>query len=250
MAIHDWTRVDAGTFHDFHQDWTIEIRRTLNRGVLPSGYFAMADQPVFGPEPDVIALRFREPSPLGGLAVAEAPPGIRQITHADTDRAAYARKANRIAVHHKLGRVVAIIEVISPGNKDSVHALRSFTHNAVEFLGNGVSLLVIDLFPPTPRDPVGIHQALWDELVGARLEPRPANKPLTVVSYDPGAGLDAYVEPLAVGDCVPDAPLFLGPGWYVNVPLDATYAASWEVTPQPIRDLVETPPERESTSKS
>jgi hypothetical protein len=26
MPIHDWTRVSAGIFHHFHQDWTIEIR--------------------------------------------------------------------------------------------------------------------------------------------------------------------------------------------------------------------------------
>lgn len=24
-------------------------------------------------------------------------------------------------------------------------------------------VLVIDLFPPTPRDPQGIHQAIWSE---------------------------------------------------------------------------------------
>ena len=56
MPIHDWTRVSAGIYHDFHQDWTIQIRRTLNSGVLPEGYYAMADQRVRGPEPDIIAL--------------------------------------------------------------------------------------------------------------------------------------------------------------------------------------------------
>ena len=74
MPIHDWTRVSAGTFHDFHQGWTIEIRNTLNSGVLPDGYYAMADQRVSGPEPDIIALRLRSPEPNGGLAVAETPP--------------------------------------------------------------------------------------------------------------------------------------------------------------------------------
>jgi hypothetical protein len=241
MPIHDWTRVDAGTLHDFHQGWTIEIRNTLNRGVLPPGYIAMADQRVTGPEPDVIALKVREPSSPGGLAVADAPPQLRQVAHIETEREAYARKANRIAVRHALGRVVAMIEVVSPGNKDSVHALRSFTHKAVEFLHNGISLVIVDLFPPTPRDPDGIHQAVWDEMVGVPFQPRPADKPLTVASYDPGDGLTVYVEPLAVGDCLPATPLFLAPGWYVNVPLDATYVTSWEVTPQPIRDLVAPP---------
>ena len=134
---------------------------------------------------------------------------------------------------------VAIIEVVSPGNKDSKHAIRSFTAKAVEFLRNGINLVVIDLFPPTPRDPDGIHQAIWDVLVGEPFEPRPSDKPLTVVGYDSGGELTAYVDPVAVGDLLPDVPLFLAPGWYVNIPLEQTYAASWEVTPKPIRELVE-----------
>ena len=35
MPIHDWTRITGGGFHSFYQDWTIEINRTLNRGLLP-----------------------------------------------------------------------------------------------------------------------------------------------------------------------------------------------------------------------
>jgi hypothetical protein len=69
-------------------------------------------------------------------------------------------------------------------------------------------------------------------------EPRPADKPLMVASYDAGNGLTAYVDPVAVGDPWPDAPVFLAPGWYVNIPLEPTYMASWEVTPKAIRDLV------------
>jgi hypothetical protein len=43
------------------------------------------------------------------------------------------RKANRIAIHHALGGVVAMIEVVSPGNKDSKHALALFVAKAVNF---------------------------------------------------------------------------------------------------------------------
>ena len=49
MPIHNWTRVRANRFHHFHQDWTIELRRSLNAGLLPPGYFALTDQQV---EPD------------------------------------------------------------------------------------------------------------------------------------------------------------------------------------------------------
>jgi hypothetical protein len=160
MPIHDWTRVDSGTFHDFHQGWTIEIRNALNRGLLPPDYFAMADQRVSGPEPDVVALHKSGPGPAsGGLAVAEAPPRARQVGRGETERATYARKANRIAVRHRLGRVVAMIKVVSPGNKDNIHAVSAFTGKAIEFLSNGINLLVIDLFP---RDPEGLHHLIWE----------------------------------------------------------------------------------------
>jgi hypothetical protein len=36
MPVHDWTRVDAGLFHDFHQGWTVALRNALNAGMLPS----------------------------------------------------------------------------------------------------------------------------------------------------------------------------------------------------------------------
>lgn len=31
MPIHDWTRIPAGRFHHFHQDWSIESRRDAHR---------------------------------------------------------------------------------------------------------------------------------------------------------------------------------------------------------------------------
>ena len=92
----------------------------------------------------------------------------------------------------------------------------------------------------TPRDPAGIHQVIWDELSGVPFDPRPAEKPLTVASYDAGGGLTAYVDPVAVDDDLPDAALFLAPGWYVTIPLERTYAASCDVTPQAIRNLLAT----------
>jgi hypothetical protein len=241
MPIHDWTRISPGGFHNFHQDWTIEIYRTLNRGLLPPGYTAFTDLRVEGLEPDVVAIQSPSSSMPGGLAIADAPPRARQMARIESESAAYARKANRIVVRHEYGNVVAVIEVLSPGNKDSTHAIRSFRAKAVEFLRNGVNLVVIDLFPPTPRDPDGIHLVIWSELTDEPFEARPADKPLTVAAYNAGDNLTAYVDPVAVGDLLPDAPLFLAPGWYVNIPLEQTYQASWAETPRLIRDLVQPP---------
>ena len=93
MPIHEWARVSAGTFHDFHQGWTIEIRNKLNSGVLPDGYYAMADQRVSGPEPDIVALRLRGPEPKGGLVVAETAPRIQRAARVESETALYRAKS-------------------------------------------------------------------------------------------------------------------------------------------------------------
>ena len=48
MPIHDWKRVKAGVFHDFHHSWIEEIKRALNNGLLPADYYAMAEQQAAG----------------------------------------------------------------------------------------------------------------------------------------------------------------------------------------------------------
>src|SRR5438132_586272 len=79
MPIHDWTRVRANRFHDFHQSWTINIRNALNAGLLPPGFFAMAEQITGGPEADVVTLELT-PRPEAPLAVEMAPPKARIVT--------------------------------------------------------------------------------------------------------------------------------------------------------------------------
>lgn len=240
MPVHDWTRVNSGVFHDFHQVWSVEIRHALNRQ-LPKGFVALVEQKVNGPEPDVIAVetggRKGMQKSNGTTAVLE-PPQTKMVTRIATDAQLYARKANRIAIHHTLGDVVAIIEIVSPGNKDSRNAIRAFAEKSAEFLRAGVHLLAVDLFPPSKRDPKGIHQVIADEFEDAAYDP-PADKPLTLVSYRAGYdGLTAYIEPIAVGDTMPDMALFLDRDTFVKVPLESTYHTTWELTPEPIRDLI------------
>src|SRR5262245_54640872 len=126
MPIHDWTRVRANRFHHFHQTWTTNLAAALNSGRLPPGFFALAEQITGGPEADVVALELTPPagSSSSGIAVSVAPPSARFVTRSEA--ANYARMANRISVRHPDGDIVAVIEIISPGNKDSRHAIRAF----------------------------------------------------------------------------------------------------------------------------
>jgi Protein of unknown function (DUF4058) len=242
MPIHDWTRVRANRFHDFHQDWTIQIRRALNAGLLPPGYVAMVEQITGGPEPDVVTLSLPiKPGDSGpaGTAIEEAPPKARYVARSES--AAYARKANRVTIRHPDGEVVAVIEIVSPGNKDSKHAVRSFARKAVEFLYAGIHLLIVDLFPPSKRDPQGGHKLIWDRIKDEPFE-LPSDKPLTLAAYSAGTTLTAYVEPVAVGDALPDMPIFLAADRYVPCPLEATYRSAWDAFPAPLKGPLEPRP--------
>lgn len=241
MPVHDWSRVRSNRFHDFHQSWTISIRNALNAGLLPSGYFAMVEQRTGGPEPDVITLETAPPAGQGpaGTAVAVHPPKARFVTRSAA--AGYAQRANRITVRHPDGDVVAVVEIVSPGNKDSRHAIRAFARKAIQRLQAGVHLLIVDLFPPSKRDPQGIHKVIWDRI---KDEPfaLPPDKPLTVAAYVGDLETVAYVEPVAVGDPLLDMPIFLTADRYVLCPLEATYQTAWEQVPAPLRQPLELPP--------
>ncbi len=86
----------------------------------------------------------------------------------------------------------------------------------------------------------GIHQVIWDEIKDEPFE-LPAHKPLTLAAYSAGTPKKAYVEPFAVGDHLPDMPVFLDSATYVLAPLEATYVATWEACPKPLRELISSP---------
>jgi Protein of unknown function (DUF4058) len=249
MPIHDWTRVDAGLFHAFHVRWIASLCDALNMGGLPPEYFALPEQRIHGPIPDVLTLKLAPGSEVprngvGTLAVASTPPRASRIQRGGSDEAIYARKADRIAVRHRHGDVVAVIEIVSPGNKASRVEFRAFVEKSADLLRQEVHLLLIDLFPPGPRDPQGIHKAIWAEFRDDPFDLPPA-KPLIVAAYDAGPPQVAYVEPLAVGDVLPDMPLFLKPEEYVPAPLEATYQTTWNVFPAALKGLLESPAAKE-----
>src|SRR5258708_27617217 len=239
MPIHDWTRFEPGDFHHFHQRWIQDIAAALNSGVLPPEYMALAEQVTGRPIPDVVTLHaLPQQGDLGGVAVAAAPPTARVM--ARFEKINYAKRADRVVIRHGRGKVVAIIEIVSPGNKDSRNAIRTFVEKAADVLNQGVNLLVVDLFPPTPRDPQGIHKAIWDEFWDEPFEV-PPGKPLTVASYIGGDLPTAYVESVGLGDSLPSPPIFLSETRYIPAPLEATYMRAWAGFPAMLKELIDSP---------
>lgn len=243
MPIHDWTRVEAGIFHAFHLEWIGAISGALNNGVLPRSYYALPEQIAGGLGPDVLTLRRpatskdRSVEPVGGVALAAEPPKVRIHMRSEANR--YAAKARKIVVRHVSNHeVIAMIEVVSPGNKNSANGLKAFVGKARECLAAGIHLLIVDLFPPGPRDPEGIHRAVWEDDCDEDYQ-LPDDKRLSCVSYIGGPSSEAFVEPLAVGDPIPDMPLFLTPDFYVQTPLEVTYQSAWQTMPEFWRDALD-----------
>ncbi len=242
MPVHDWTRVSAGTFHDFHNAWITELRNALNGGLLPRGFYAQGEQHAGQIQTDVLTLHAGgDPAAQGGGGVlAEAPPRVSRKVSAS--EAAFVRAARRtLIIRHVSGhRVVALLEIVSPANKDRPRSVADFAHKAESALRQGIHLLVVDLFPPGLHDPQGIHEVIW-EGYSEEVNAPPLDKPLTLASYMVGPLPEAYLEFVAVGDALPAMPLFLDLHAYVTVPFNSTYEAAYRGVPEIWREVLEGP---------
>lgn len=251
MPAHDWTRVYAGTFHHFHSSWITHLAETLNAGMLPEEFYALAEQHAGQAIPDVLTLTTRRtelPSapPEGAVALAEAPPRVSLHMSADEDTT-YRMVRRTLAIRHRSGRrIVAMIEIISPGNKGGEQHLEQFVDKAVAALQQGIHLLVIDVHPPGPWDLQGIHGAIWP-IVGGGSFTLPIDKPLSLSAYLADRLPEAFVETIRVGLTLPDMPLFLSNDWYIPAPLERTYMAAYDGLPSIVKDVLEgrAPPEIE-----
>jgi hypothetical protein len=232
MPMHDWTRVDAGIFHGFHGLWIAALNNALNGGLLPRGYYAYPEQHVGRYISDIIMLHATDPRTAstsddsGGLAVAEAPPRVRHKTElTPSDRA----RRRTLAVRHISGhRLVAVLEIVSPANKDRWEHVDELAGKIDGLLSAGVHVLLVDPFPPGAHDPHGLD-AIVREFYGAP-EPSPpfrTEEPLLAASYRAALPVEVFVEHFAAGISIPNMPLFYHADRYVNVPLEITYSTAF-----------------------
>lgn len=240
MPIHDWTPVSAGTIHAFHLSWISEIQLSLNGGLLPPDSYAQAEQIIGLYGPDAVTLQdltshsngsiAGAPDSNGGIALAAAPPKARLTATTEMDD--YVLKRRTLVIRHSSDdRIVALLEIVLPGNKSSRRALDSFVEKAVEALNRGNHLLIVDFFPPGRRDPQGLHGAIWSEILDEPFS-LPADEPLTLAAHSAGTPKRAFVEPAAVGRDLLEMPLFLEPETYVNSPLESTYRGAFRGVPR------------------
>lgn len=224
MPLHDWTRVEPGVFHGFHTRWIVHLQEHLNAVVLPRGYYADSEQVARPFVADLLTLR--EPPSLfdpsenssGSVSVVDAPPRTQRhltMRHAVTS----VPRSRRLAIRHVSGdRIVALIEIVSPSNKDRSESVADFAQKVTDALNVGIHVLVLDLFPAGLHDPFGMHGAIA-ELHGEPPVELPTGKPITFASYAATRQVDVFLEYRAFGEELPTMPMYLSAERYVNVPL-------------------------------
>ena len=238
MPMHDWSNVTKGQFHDFHAAWLAEIRRVLMSGLLPEGYYASVEQHVMGFIPDVLS--FRE-SPDDFNATSASATTLLQAPVAPTVQTGvppYYRQNELVTVRQSDGdQLVAVVEVVSPNNKNSRVGIEGFLRKTASLLGRGIHLVILDTIRPGRFDPQGMHGAIRQELTSEPIQT--SDKPLTVASYEAAGQVRAFVQALAAGDVMGDTPLFLEEDCCVMLPTESSYMAAFTLLNRRLRRVLE-----------
>ncbi len=217
-------------WEDIHSGWTVEIKRTLNRRILPPGYFAEAQVHV-GTFLEVDVATFEQGSsehePVsgnGGVAVAVetwAPPVTTLVMPAvfpdDIEVQVYSTSGGT--------NLVAAIELIGPGNKDRRETRRAFAAKCASYLQRGIGLVIVDVVTERLAN---LHNELIDLLEQPETFRFADETLLYAASYRPsrrttGDQIEMWLNPLGVGQTLPTVPLALRGAVTVPVELEATY---------------------------
>ncbi len=126
---------------------------------------------------------------------------------------------------------VAVVELVSPGNKDRPEHRRDFAVKCAAYLQQQVSVVVVDIV--TERS-ANLHVQLIDLLERTEAAPWPADQDLYAVAYRTTKEKDAWSmelwpEPLALGRPLPTLPLWLADNLAVPLELEASYEETCKV---------------------
>jgi hypothetical protein len=201
-------------WHSFHNSWATYLSSQLNSR-LPAGYFAEANVQ-FGVEIDVAAFEEAGAPPAAGWA---APPPRAsfpvELPGAVVEVGVFSRSGGPV--------LAGAVELVSPGNKDRPAARDALVSKCATYLRAGVGVVLVDVVTERPAD---LHGELLARLGGAGSAA--GESPLFASAYrlverDGAAAVDAWREPVAVGQPLPTVPLWLRGGLCLPVELEATY---------------------------
>src|SRR5262245_41222362 len=219
MPLHDWT--DRPGWEGLHIFWMTEIARDL-RAHLPPGYRA-----VIGSSP-LVAIGVSPVKP--DVSVTKGPAPVPSATAGSTPEpdievaVATLEEDTSVQVERE-GRLVAVVELISPRNKDRASPREQYAARYLSYLRGGIHVLLVDVL----RRPLELSFA---QLIATSLgEALPAPPPPSAMSYrlgppaaTGGRMLAGWQHALVPGQHLPRIPLALTPEEAVLIDLEGTYS--------------------------
>ena len=149
-------------WHDFHESFIYECRRLLVPQISPA-YVAKLDEHIYVHE---LAADERRLAGRGDITVAERP-GQTEADSGSVHQAITApvqvelrptvdlERENRIEIRDReSGRIITVIELLSPSNKQPGQDRRQFLGKRDELLASEIHYIEIDLLRGRPRMPV------------------------------------------------------------------------------------------------
>lgn len=224
----------------FHSRWATAIADDLNRR-LPRRFLAEAPFSLGSSAADVAEIDQFPPTDggvgrngtHGGTAVAVVPLTYTppQATTA-FDTSIPEEVIVEIRDLHHARRVLAVVELVSPGNKDDGRARATFAGKCLSYLARGLGVVVIDIV--TERH-ANLHNAIVElgrqdiqtAMTGAPPIYAAAYRP---VRRDDREKVDVWLHTLTIGAALPEVPLALLGVGCVRLDLEVTYLEACERT--------------------
>ncbi|MEW5985442.1 MAG: DUF4058 family protein [Chloroflexota bacterium] len=225
MPLHHWPNPRV-PWRSFHKHWVVKLVEHLNQETLPPGFRARPTELLVGIEPDVLLLQAADPPGNGWQ-----PPQTKLAEATLTAVLPPPAELPIVGIYSAYDntRLVAAIELVSPGNKDRPEAVQAFVEKVLFLLHDGVHVVVVDVIN-LPH--LSLRQPLLRRLA---LEAATAGQPLWACSYcslpgsepRPHLRVEEWAYPLAYSQPLPAVPLFLrADQLWVMVDLEASYQAT------------------------
>jgi hypothetical protein len=212
----------------FHSFWAVGIAEYLNR-LMPRRYVA-AVHTHLGSQVEADVAEFERPvvpedeprNGAGGVAVETwAPPVATMVIPAIFPDDLEVQVLDEV----EDGRVVAVVELVSPRNKDRAESRRAFGAKCAAYLQRGIGVVTVDTV--TSRQ-FNLHNDFVQVMALEERFALPAEVLLSAIAYRPARReatneIDIWAVPLTVGGTLPVLPLAIKGSRAVPLDLEATY---------------------------
>lgn len=207
----------------FHARWASAIADDLNDDGLPDNLFA---EPTVGQAQNDVATFDDGAAPSNGREAASTLAAVRISDPSWVIPAVFADSFEVRVLSSEGGpRLVAAIELVSPGNKDRPQTRRAFAAKCASYLYQGIACMVVDVV--TSRS-ANLHNEIMDLMLHSATCRLPPETNLYATSYRPvrhdtREEIDAWQAGCGIGDELPTLPLYLGGNLAIVIQLEASY---------------------------